>query len=107
MCSDQPNNFDENVISITRKVREMAETGEGTDACLELGCLPMLVNFYSPVPDINDLEKRNVWNRRSELSGIDFRKEEQLTLLTDLGRLFGNECRWPEKIEKRHYTILH
>ena len=35
MCSDQPNNFDENVISITRKVREMAETGEGTDACLE------------------------------------------------------------------------
>lgn len=100
MSSAQPNNFDVNVISITRKVREMAETGEGTDACLELGCLPMLVNFYSPVPDINDLEKRNVWNRRSELSGIDFRKEEQLTLLTDLGRLFGNECKWPRKSKK-------
>ncbi|MGB5616232.1 MAG: class I SAM-dependent methyltransferase [Desulfobacterales bacterium] len=100
LCADQSNKVYENEINIPQKVREMAETGKGTDACLELGCLPLLVNFYSPVPDINDLEKRNIWSRRSELSGIDFRQAEQLTLLTDLGRLFGNECKWPRKPTK-------
>ena len=26
-------------------VRRMAETGNGTDACLEQGCMPMLVHY--------------------------------------------------------------
>jgi hypothetical protein len=75
----------------------MAQTGEGTDACLEIGCLPMLVHFYSPVPDIKDLERRGVWNQRSDLAGIDFRVEQQLALLSDLGQAYGKECSWPEK----------
>jgi hypothetical protein len=59
----------------------MAETGIGADVCLERGCLPMLVNYHSPVPDVVDLEQRRVWDRRSKLAGIDFRPDEQVALL--------------------------
>ncbi len=76
-------------------VAEMARSGVGTDECLKLGCLPMPVNFYSPVPNIQDLEDRKVWTKRSHLAGIDFRPEAQTDLLLQLGRSFGNECNWP------------
>ena len=78
-------------------VRQMAETGNGTDACLELGCLPMRVHYYSPVPDIADLRARRAWDRRSPLAGIDMREGQQLALLAELGRRFGSECRWPHE----------
>jgi hypothetical protein len=71
-----------------------AITGKGGDLCLENGYLPLPVHFYSPVPDIDDLEKRNIWESRSDLKGIEFREEEQLKLLKKLGRLYSDECRW-------------
>jgi hypothetical protein len=89
---DQPPPLDKVQI-----VYDMAQTGEGTDACLARGCLPMLVHFYSPVPDIKDLEQRSVWDRRSGLVGIDFGAERQLAFLSKLGQAFGTECRWPEQ----------
>ena len=72
----------------------MARTGEGTDASLKKGALPLPVHFYSPVPDLDDLERRDVWGRRSELSGIDFRSDEQVAYLLELGDRFGRECDW-------------
>jgi hypothetical protein len=75
-------------------VKHMAETGDGTNECLKLGCLPMRVHFYSPVPDIEDLRRRNIWNTRSRLSGIELREQQQLELLNELGLAFGNECVW-------------
>lgn len=76
-------------------VRYLAVTGDMTDACLAAGALPLPVHFYSPVPDIPDLDRRGVWERRSRLEGIDFRPEPQLALLGELGRRFGAECDWP------------
>ncbi len=93
--------------AIARVVREVAETGIGTDACLELGCLPMLVNFYSPVPDIKDLGQRQVWAHRSDLTGIDFDIENQVKFLTRLGKEYGRECKWPRtptKTPNEFYT---
>ncbi len=78
-------------------VKRMAETGEGTDACLELGCLPMLVHYYSPVPDIPDLINRGLFEKRTPMAGIDFRPEQQLRLLRELGQAYGHECNWPLK----------
>jgi hypothetical protein len=78
-------------------VRRMAETGEGTDECLRRGCLPMLVHFYSPVPDIGDLQARGIFKRRSELPGLDLCVDRQLALLGELGRTYGAECRWPHE----------
>lgn len=86
-----------NYNGIAKIVEEMAETGRGTDACLEHHCLPMQVHFYSPVPDIKDLAARRVWDRRSLLPGVDFQVDKQLRFLMELGRQFGNECRWPLK----------
>lgn len=76
-------------------VKIMADTGYGTNRCLAKGCLPLPVHYYSPVPDLRDLRAREIWSRRSELPGLDFRGAEQLELLAELGRKFGGECDWP------------
>ena len=76
-------------------IGRMARTGAGTDACLAWRCLPLPVNWYSPIPDMNDLERRKVWDKRSELKGIDFRADAQVALLSSLGRKFAHECDWP------------
>lgn len=76
-------------------VKRMAETGAGTDACLRRGALPLPVHFYSPVPDVPDLDRRAVWGRHSELPGLDFAPAEQLRRLAELGKQFGDECSWP------------
>lgn len=76
-------------------IRRMAATGQGTDACLAAGALPLPVHFYSPVPDIADLRRRKVWSRRSPMPGVAFREAEQLAHLAELGRACGEECDWP------------
>lgn len=76
-------------------IARMAVTGNGTEACLIKKCLPLPVHFYSPIPDIADLEARNVWSRKSTLKGIDFNPERQIESLRMLGEEYGHECRWP------------
>lgn len=73
----------------------IAQTGIGTDICLQHGFLPMQIHYYSPIPDINDLKQRRIWNRKSDLAGINFQPENQVKLLLELGAQFGNECEWP------------
>lgn len=82
---------------LAKLFRITAETGKGSEICLQEGFLPVPVHFYSPLPDIRDLEKRNVWATISDMAGIDFRSEEQTVLLGSLGEQFGEECRWPLK----------
>jgi len=82
---------------VARLVSYMARSGEGTDTCLKLGSLPLPVHFYSPVPDMKDLETRQVWSKRSSLPGVDFRPADQLELLSELGETFGDECHWPSE----------
>ena len=72
----------------------MAGTGIGTNQCLRSGSLPMPVHFHSPVPDLEDLERRKIWDQRSKLAGIDFRPDAQVALLLKLGQEFGKECDW-------------
>lgn len=84
-----------NLDTLALLVRRMAESGEGTDACLDLDCLPMLVHYYSPVPDIKDLHKREIWTKVADLTGIDFNVENQLAFLAEVGAQYGRECDWP------------
>lgn len=79
----------------------IARGGVGSDKCLEHGFLPIPVHFYSPIPDLKDLEKRKVWDKKSELGGIRFDVKKQLALLERLGKKYGYECSWPfEKTTK-------
>ena len=78
-------------------VKVMATTGAGTRLCMKLGCLPVPVHFYQPIPDIKELEQAKVWDRRSDLAGIDFNIDRQLELLGHLGENYGSECMWPAK----------
>jgi hypothetical protein len=73
----------------------VARTGVGSEHCLQHKYLPLPVHYYSPVPDVQDLERRNVWNHRSALAGIDFQAAAQEALLLKLGDEFGQECQWP------------
>jgi hypothetical protein len=80
---------------MVRVFKIVATTGKGSNLCLKNGYLPVPVTFYSPIPDIADLEERGVWNMRSEMKGIEFRIEEQIKLLSLLGGEYSSECVWP------------
>ncbi|MAJ05761.1 MAG: hypothetical protein CL827_02720 [Crocinitomicaceae bacterium] len=79
---------------LAKLVSTMARTGAGTDECLNNGALPLPIDFYSPVPDINDLERRNIWEKKSDLNGINFNIDFQLKFLKELGKEFSDECSW-------------
>ena len=89
-----PAEMDKFFSSLAPLIAEMAKTGIGTDACLEQGCLPLPVHYYSPVPDIYDLRQRGVYGRISDLPGVDWDLERQSELLLHLGCRFGQECNW-------------
>lgn len=92
---------------LVRIFKQVAETGRGADLCLEQGYLPMLVHYYSPVPDISDLKQRRVWSKRSDLPGVDFRAEQQVNFLLELGEKYGAECAWsstPNSAPYEFYT---
>jgi len=76
-------------------MRKIATTGKGSDLCLKEGFLPVPINFYSPIPDILDLNKRKIWNIRSKMIGIDLREDAQIHLLKIIGEKYNNECNWP------------
>jgi hypothetical protein len=90
--------------TMIRKMREIAITGIGSNKCLEHGFLPVPVHFYSPIPDIEDLKKRDIWSVESGLPGIDFDVEKQLVFLRSLSE-YGEECNWP--IEKSREGVFY
>ena len=79
---------------LAKLVSTMASTGAGTDECLNNGALPVPIDFYNPVPDIIDLERRNIWGKKSDLNGINFNIDFQLKFLKELGKEFSDECSW-------------
>ncbi len=79
---------------LAKLVYTMARTGAGTDECLNNGALPVPIDFYNPIPDINDLERRNIWSKKSDLNGINFNIDFQLKFLKELGKVFSDECSW-------------
>jgi hypothetical protein len=54
----------------------------------------MPVDFHSPVLDLEDLENQKVWDRRSDLVGIDFRSDAQEVFLLKIAERFERECDW-------------
>jgi hypothetical protein len=74
---------------------DAASEGRLDALCLKQAFLPVPVHFYQPVPDVRDLVARGAWGIRSELTGIDWRTEAQLEMLSQLGREYGMECAWP------------
>ena len=79
-------------------MRFMAETGIGRDKCLAAGCYPMEVHFYQPVPDIQELERRDVWSKVSALSGIKWETDKYLAKLAEVSR-YKPKRDWPDKPE--------
>ena len=76
-------------------MQKMAVTGKSTDKCLQHGFLPVPIQFYQPIPDIEELEKRGVWDKVSSLKGIYFEPGEYLDFIRQLSIEYANECTWP------------
>lgn len=76
-------------------MKRIATGGIGSNECLKNGYLPLPVHFYSPVPDIDDHRRRNIWKKKSDLAGVDFNGHKHLSLLRTLANNFGQKCRWP------------
>lgn len=86
--------------------RYVATTGVGSNSCLKEGFLPVPVHFYSPIPDLDDLRQRDIWSKVSSLNGINFRNEEQVNLLREIGARFGKECRWAQEADGNPETFF-
>lgn len=87
---------DVDLKNLAKIVRIMAETGQGTDYCLEEGCLPLMTHYYTPIPDLKDLKRRGVWSRISRLNGLKMEPEKQIDFLSKLAQTYSSECRWSE-----------
>lgn len=83
----------------------MAESGIGTDECLKEGCLPMKVHYYSPVPDIGELDRREVWSKISPLRGVKMNAPCQIEQLTEMAKKFSSECVWPARPTKNPHEF--
>ena len=77
-------------------VHYMASTGDGTDDCMNKGCLPVLTHFYQPIPDLKDLYAKNIWEKVSELKGIRWNPPKFLQNLRELS-VYADECEWPNE----------
>ncbi|GHV12691.1 hypothetical protein AGMMS49938_05780 [Fibrobacterales bacterium] len=77
-------------------VKYMSVTGRGTDKCLENDCFPMPVHFYQPVPNIKDLERRNIWDKVSGLDGVVWEPNKYLANLSELSAYQPKQS-WPRQ----------
>lgn len=56
------------------------------------------VHYYSPIPDLRDLLAHpQIWERPSELHGIDINKEGQIRLMREVLAAYQHECDFPRK----------
>jgi len=80
-------------------VSYMAESGAGTDKCLDAGVFPMQVHFYQPIPDIKEIEQRNVWSKVSELNGITWEPDKFIANMQEIAQ-FQPEKTWAREPSK-------
>jgi len=83
------------IKQLLKILKVIAITGQHSNTCIEQGFLPLKIDYYSPIPDIQDLQNRNIWSTRSTLPGINFRDNQQLEILRTVGSQFAAECNWP------------
>ena len=77
-------------------VHYMASTGLGSKECMEKGCLAVSNNYYQPIPDLKELEKRGTWNKVSPMSGIIWDDKTFMDTLSSLAE-YSHECDWPNE----------
>lgn len=53
-------------------------------------------DFYSPIPNVEDLVNRRVQDEKSDHLGIDMRDAAQIELIRSCSERFKEECHWPK-----------
>lgn len=53
------------------------------------------VHFYSPIPDLRELEKRKDWGQASEMAGVDMNTTGQRECMEEIFPRFMAECDFP------------
>ena len=76
-------------------VKYIAISGKSSNLCIKKGFLPVPIHFYYPIPDIEDLLKRDVWQNKSKLGGILFDDNNQVEFLHMITNGYNMECDFP------------
>jgi len=77
-------------------VQYMALTGAYSNECIERGVLPVAAHFYQPIPNLKDLEERNIWELISPMNGIEWDISHFIEYLKELSE-YASECSWPNE----------
>jgi hypothetical protein len=78
-------------------LKYMADTGYATSEAYSQGFLPVSTHFYQPIPDINELERLNAWDKVRQLPDHKLSLNDYSNNYTTITSAFATECVWPIK----------
>ena len=84
------------VQGVTYDLPKMALDKHYFDLWESLGFHIVPIHFHQPIPDTRTLSDE-IWDRTSELVGIDMNAKRQLELLTEVFPNFAQECDFPRE----------
>ena len=78
----------------------IAHTGKGSNILARSGVIIYPIHYYYPAPNVLELEKRHIFEKKKILYGIDFNETKQFEFLKSISLLYAKECNFPS--EKTH-----
>lgn len=76
-------------------MKYMADTGYATGQAYSQGFLPISSHFYQPIPDINELQKSNAWDKARNLPNNKLDLSDYSSNYSTITTPFAAECNWP------------
>lgn len=87
--------FSEAALPIMEK---LVATGEATDQCLKHGFMPISVRSRHSFAEIEEGEKRRLWDELTKLLGIDAEPEKFLEFFMLLAHEYARDGNWPNAL---------
>lgn len=79
-------------IPLIKIFRFVARTGTITNKLADNGVMVSPIHYYYPVPDFKRLVEKRVFEKKSNLNGIDFNEEGQIKFLNLIASNYQHEC---------------
>lgn len=85
-----------NIENLIPFLSYMANSGFASDECIKQKILVTPINYYQPIPDIEIMEERNIWDKVSSLKGINWKPDKYEFFLIELSKYY-DEISWNEE----------
>jgi hypothetical protein len=94
----RPIEFLKMFLGARRKAAFLLQTNASFRLFERLGIHVTPIHFYSPVPDLRDLEARpELWQQRSTMTGVDMNEQSQLMLMHKVVAPYRHECAYSSR----------